>query len=110
MDCVFCRIAEKKIPSDIVHEDPDVVAFKDVRPAAPFHVLVIPRRHVRSLAEAEPALAGKLATVAATLAADAGYRERGFRVVTNAGPDAGQSVDHVHFHVLAGRALGWPPG
>jgi histidine triad (HIT) family protein len=108
--CLFCRIAAKRIPSEFVHEDADVVAFKDIRPVAPFHVLVIPKRHVRSLTDADAALAGKLATVAAKLAGDAGYAQSGFRVVTNVGPDAGQSVEHIHFHVLAGRGLGWPPG
>lgn len=110
MDCLFCGIAAKRIPSEIVHEDPDVLAFKDIRPVAPFHVLVIPTRHVRSLTEADTELAGRLATVAAKLAADAGYADSGYRVVTNVGPDAGQSVAHIHFHVLAGRGLGWPPG
>lgn len=110
MDCLFCRIAAKQVPSQMVHEDADIVAFKDIRGMAPFHVLVVPRRHVRSLADADAELAGRLATVAAKLAADAGYGESGYRVVTNVGPDAGQSVDHIHFHVLGGRALGWPPG
>lgn len=93
-----------------MYEDGEVVAFKDVRPVAPFHVLVIPKRHVASLAEADAGLAGKLGATAAKLAADAGHRERGYRVVTNVGPAAGQSVEHIHFHVLAGRGLGWPPG
>lgn len=109
-DCIFCGIAAHEIPSTIVHEDADVVAFTDLRPMAPFHVLVIPKRHVGSLAEADPGLAGTVAAAAARVAASAGYAERGYRVVANVGPDAGQSVGHLHFHVLAGRALGWPPG
>ena len=110
MDCLFCGIAAKRIPSKVVYEDDDLLAFEDVRPVAPFHVLVIPRRHVNSLAEADAGLAGKLAAACARVAADAGHTERGYRVVTNVGPAAGQSVPHIHFHVLAGRGLGWPPG
>jgi histidine triad (HIT) family protein len=109
-ECLFCRIAAHEIPSDVVHEDADVVAFRDVRPVAPFHVLVIPKRHVASLGEADASLAGAVAAAAAKVAAEAGHARRGYRVVTNVGPDAGQSVAHLHFHVLAGRALGWPPG
>lgn len=110
MDCLFCGVASKKVPSQIVFEDDEVVAFRDIAPVAPFHLLVIPKRHVASLAEADAALAGKLAATAAKLAADAGHREGGYRVVTNVGAAAGQSVRHIHFHVLAGRGLGWPPG
>lgn len=109
-DCIFCRIAAHQAPATIVHEDEDVIAFDDISHRAPLHVLVIPRLHVASLAEADAALAGRLAVAAAKVARDAGYAERGFRVVTNVGPDAGQSVAHLHFHVLAGRSLGWPPG
>lgn len=108
--CLFCGIAAREIPATIVHEDDDVVAFRDLRPVAPLHVLVIPRKHVASLAEADPALAGAVAAAAARVARDAGYAGRGYRVVANVGPDAGQSVAHLHLHVLAGRALGWPPG
>ena len=109
-NCLFCKIAAHEIPSQIVHEDADVVVFKDLRPVAPFHVLVIPTRHVASLSEVDGALAGKVAVAAARAAGDAGYAERGYRVVTNVGPDAGQSVAHLHFHVLGGRSLAWPPG
>lgn len=110
MDCLFCGIAEKRIPSSVVYEDADVLAFKDIKPVAPFHVLVIPKRHVASLDDADPEVAGLLATVAARLAREAGFGERGYRVVANVGPDTGQTVFHLHFHVLAGRGLGWPPG
>lgn len=109
-ECIFCRIASHEIPSGIVHEDDDVVAFNDLNPMAPLHVLVVPKRHVASLAEADGALAGTVVAAAAKIARDAGYAERGFRVVANVGPDAGQTVAHLHFHLLAGRHLGWPPG
>src|SRR5262245_54794006 len=108
--CIFCKIATREIPSQIVYEDLDVVVFKDLRPVAPFHILVIPTDHVASLAEADSGLVGKVGVAAAKVAADAGYAERGYRVVTNVGPDAGQTVAHLHFHVLAGRSLAWPPG
>ncbi len=110
-DCLFCDIAAGEVQSQIVHEDEHVVAFKDINPRAPLHVLVIPRQHVASLAAADdPALVGRVALAAAKVAKDAGYGERGFRVVANTGPEAGQSVRHLHFHVLAGRQLSWPPG
>ena len=112
-DCLFCKICDGKIPATITYRDPDVVAFKDIGPKAPFHELVIPVRHIASLAEAKPedaALLGKLMLVATNQARTAGFAESGFRVTMNVGPDAGQTVAHVHLHVLAGRPLGWPPG
>lgn len=98
------------MPSQIVHQDDETVAFEDISARAPFHVLVIPRGHVASLAEADAATVGRLATLAARLAGEAGYGESGYRLVANVGPDGGQTVGHLHFHVLAGRALSWPPG
>jgi histidine triad (HIT) family protein len=112
-DCLFCKIRDGQIPAGITYRDEEVLAFKDVNPRAPFHQLVIPLRHVGSLATAVPddaALLGRLMLAGAQLARDAGYGESGFRVVMNAGRDAGQTVFHVHLHVLAGRALAWPPG
>ena len=110
MDCIFCNIAAKKIPAQIVYEDRDVVAFEDLNPRAPLHVLVIPRRHVARLAELDDAaLAGKLTLAATKVAREAGHQDN-FRVVVNNGAGAGQSVFHVHFHVLGGRAFSWPPG
>lgn len=110
-DCLFCKIVAGEMKSQIVHQDEHVVAFKDITPRAPLHVLVVPRRHVASLNAADdPLLVGRVALAAAKVARDAGYGERGFRVVANSGPEAGQSVDHLHFHVLAGRHLSWPPG
>jgi len=112
-DCLFCKICAGKIPATITYRDEDVLAFKDIGPKAPLHELVIPIRHMASLSEAKPedgALLGKLMIVASHQARAAGFAESGFRVVMNAGPDAGQTVAHVHLHVLAGRSLGWPPG
>jgi histidine triad (HIT) family protein len=109
-DCLFCKIAKREIPSEIVFEDEETVAFRDIKPMAPLHVLVIPKEHVASIAEADPATIGRLGRTAAAIARDAGYAEKGYRVVANIGADAGQTVRHLHFHVLAGRHLGWPPG
>lgn len=111
-DCLFCRIAAGEIPSDRVYEDDEVVAFRDINPQAPTHVLVIPRRHIRDADaltdEDAPLLAALFATIR-RIAEEAGL-ESGYRVVTNVGPDAGQSVFHLHFHLLGGRTMGWPPG
>lgn len=109
-ECLFCGIVDRTVPATIVHEDEDVLAFEDIDPAAPFHVLVIPKRHVATLAAAGPGVAGAAISTAVKLAIDAGHAEKGYRVVVNTGPSAGQSVAHLHVHVLAGRALGWPPG
>ena len=112
-DCLFCKIRDGKIPSEITYRDDDVFAFKDIGPKAPLHELVVPNRHVATLADAKPEDAemyGKLLVVAAKRAKESGLAAGGFRVVMNAGPDAGQTVFHVHLHVLAGRPLAWPPG
>ena len=109
--CLFCRIARREIPATIVAESEAAVAFRDIDPQAPLHALVIPKRHVASLAGCDDAaLVGELALLAARVAREAGYGDTGFRTVVNTGPDAGQSVAHLHLHVLAGRALHWPPG
>lgn len=109
--CLFCRILRGEIPAKLVAETPECVAFRDVNPQAPLHVLVIPREHIESLNEgADPAQLGRLMTLAAEIARREGYEERGYRTVVNTGPDAGQTVFHVHLHLLAGRRLGWPPG
>ena len=112
-DCLFCKIRDGQIPAAITHRDEHVLAFKDIGPKAPFHELVIPLRHVASLADASPAdveLYGQMMVAGAARARASGLAANGFRVVMNAGPDAGQSVFHVHLHVLAGRTLAWPPG
>jgi histidine triad (HIT) family protein len=109
-ECIFCKIVAKEIPSSIVYEDNDLVAFKDANPRAPLHVLVVPCRHVEKLSKLDDVtLAGKLTLAAAKVAKDAGHGEN-FRVVVNNGAGAGQSVFHVHFHVLGGRPFTWPPG
>jgi histidine triad (HIT) family protein len=112
-DCLFCKIRDGKIPATITYRDDDVLAFKDIGPKAPLHELVIPLRHSATLAEATDAdaeLYGRLLVIAAKRAKESGLAADGFRVVMNAGPGAGQTVFHVHLHVLAGRPLAWPPG
>ncbi len=112
-DCLFCRIAAGQIPAKIVRQDEDTVAFRDINPRAPTHVLVIPRKHIASvnvLDPADAALMGKLVLAAREIAEGEGVAHSGYRMVVNAGPDAGQSVDHIHLHLLGGRVLGWPPG
>jgi histidine triad (HIT) family protein len=111
-DCLFCKIATKKIPSKIVYEDEDVFAFADISPQAPTHVLICPKKHFASLNEAtveDQAVLGKLQLVAAKLAREGGLLE-GYRTVLNNGAGAGQSVFHLHLHLLGGRQLRWPPG
>jgi len=112
-DCIFCKIAGKEIPATIVYEDDLCVAFEDLNPQAPVHVLVIPKRHIASLAEADEAdaeLLGHLCLVCDQVAAAKGIKQDGYRVVANKGEKAGQSVFHLHFHVLGGRRMNWPPG
>jgi histidine triad (HIT) family protein len=112
-ECLFCRIAAGEIPSDRVHEDEELVAFRDIAPRAPVHILLIPREHITSAAEltaADGPLLGRLFELAAELARREGVAESGFRIVANAGPGAGQSVAHLHFHLLGGRTFSWPPG
>jgi histidine triad (HIT) family protein len=112
-DCIFCKIVSGDIPAQIVYRDEQVTAFQDLHPVAPVHILIVPNGHIASLGEVgpadAPALAGLLQT-AATLAGQEDVAASGFRVVINAGPAAGQSVDHLHVHLLAGRDLSWPPG
>ncbi|HET9985369.1 MAG TPA: histidine triad nucleotide-binding protein [Longimicrobiales bacterium] len=111
--CLFCRIVAGEIPAKVVRQDDDTVAFRDVNPQAPVHVLVVPRRHIPSvnaLAADDAALVGKLFLAAREIAGAEGIADSGYRLVMNTGPDAGQSVDHIHLHVLGGRHVGWPPG
>jgi histidine triad (HIT) family protein len=111
--CLFCKIAQHEIKADIVLEDENAVAFRDINPAAPTHVLVIPKTHIVSLndaSEADQALLGRLMLTARAVAEKLDLLNSGYRIVVNNGKDAGQSVFHLHVHVLAGRALAWPPG
>jgi histidine triad (HIT) family protein len=112
-DCIFCKIVSGAIPAAKIFEDERALAFRDINPQAPTHALVIPRAHIPSLSEAgeeDEALLGHLLRVASRVAREEGHAERGYRTVVNTGPDAGQTVFHVHVHVLAGRTLTWPPG
>lgn len=111
--CIFCKIASGALGTAFVHEDDAVVAFDDLTPQAPHHVLIIPREHIVSLSSAtdgHAAMLGRLLRVAATVAKARGIDESGYRTVVNTGPDGGQSVFHLHVHLLGGRPLAWPPG
>jgi histidine triad (HIT) family protein len=115
MDCLFCRIIAGEIPADIVYKDEIGIAFKDINPQAPVHILVIPKDHIASLTEAaqidENVLTlGNLMRIAARVASEQGLSESGYRTVINSGPDAGQTVFHLHAHILGGRPMNWPPG
>lgn len=112
-DCLFCRIGLREIPADVVHESDRVVAFRDINPQAPTHILLIPRDHIESAAEVTEEhrdLLVELIRTAAHLAEAEGIDRSGWRLVTNVGPEAGQSVQHLHFHLLGGRRMAWPPG
>ena len=112
-DCLFCRIVAGEIPSTSVHDDDLVIAFRDIAPRAPTHILLIPRRHIPSaadLVEADGPLLGRLFSVAADLARSEGIADAGFRLVSNVGRWGGQTVDHLHFHLMGGRSFDWPPG
>ena len=112
-DCLFCQIVDGAIPAKKIYEDEQVIAFDDINPQAQVHVLVIPKRHVVSLAdtqESDAALLGQLLVVCAKMARDYGIVESGYRVVANTGREAGQTVFHLHLHVLGGRTFTWPPG
>ena len=112
-DCLFCRIAQGQIPADLVRSNDEAVAFRDIHPQAPTHILIIPRKHISSVSELEEAdarLLGTLFLMAKELAREEGIAEGGYRMVVNAGADAGQTVFHIHLHLLGGRGMGWPPG
>ncbi len=112
-NCLFCRIIAGEIPATFVHQDERMVAFKDVNPQAPMHILVVPRRHVATLNDLsteEDALVGEMTRRAAAIAKEHGHAAGGYRTVLNCNADAGQTIFHIHMHVLGGRRLGWPPG
>lgn len=112
-DCIFCKMASGEIQPDVVLENEEIVAFRDLNPQAPTHILIIPKRHISTAndLQAEDAeLIGKLILAAKTIAAQEGLSERGYRTVLNCNAEAGQSVFHIHLHLLGGRPMGWPPG
>ncbi len=112
-DCIFCKIANGEIPSNLVYEDELVAAFNDMNPQAPVHILVVPKAHIASALELDDTnkdVVGHIFTVAGKIAREQGFAEDGFRLVNNCGRDGGQTVGHLHFHLLAGRYLEWPPG
>ena len=112
-DCLFCKISQGEIPAKLVYEDELVVAFNDINPQAPQHFLIIPRKHIRTtldLSEEDAALIGHIYLVAGKIANQFGFAEEGFRVVNNCNEGGGQVVWHLHFHLLGGRQMGWPPG
>ncbi|HEV7993206.1 MAG TPA: histidine triad nucleotide-binding protein [Gemmatimonadaceae bacterium] len=109
--CLFCRIVKREIPAKVLHEDEHTLAFRDIDPKAPTHVLVIPKQHIATLNDAtDPTLVGRLLIAAKEIAAAEGIAEQGYRTIVNCGAGAGQTVFHLHLHLLGGRSLGWPPG
>jgi len=113
LNCLFCQIVSGEMQADVVYRDDALLAFNDINPQAPVHLLIIPRKHIPTLLEVEPAdhdVLGRAFTVGKELAKQRGVSDDGFRMVVNCGPGAGQSVYHVHLHLLGGRSMGWPPG
>ncbi|MBS1115179.1 MAG: hit [Nitrospirae bacterium] len=112
-DCLFCRISAKKIPAKLVYEDRNAVAFEDIQPQAPVHVLIVPKKHISTsldITDEDDGLIGHLFRIAGQIAKEKGIAERGFRLLMNTNPEAGQSVYHIHLHLLGGRQMHWPPG
>lgn len=112
-DCLFCKISSKKIPAKLIYEDSEAVAFEDINPQAPVHVLIVPKKHISTsldITDEDNVLIGHLFQVAGKIATEKGIAERGFRLVMNTNPEAGQSVYHIHLHLLGGRQMHWPPG
>lgn len=113
MDCLFCKIVAREIPATIIHEDEQVIAFRDVNPQAPTHALIIPRRHIATLNDlqgSDSVLIGHMLFTATQIARTEGIEDSGYRVVMNCNEDGGQTVFHIHLHLLGGRAMRWPPG
>ncbi len=112
-NCLFCAIAEGEIEAEILHRDSELVAFEDINPQAPVHLLIIPRRHIASVnqvGEGDRDILGRMFELAAELAESSGVKQEGYRLIVNCGDDAGQDVQHLHLHLLGGRGMGWPPG
>lgn len=113
MDCIFCKIINKEIPAQVVYEDELMLAFKDINPVAPVHILLIPKKHIPTLSDLQPEdsnIMGHIIYTAQKLAGELGLEEQGFRLVANCKEQAGQTVFHIHYHLLGGRLLDWPPG
>ncbi len=113
MECIFCKIIDGQIPADLIYQDDSIVAFRDINPHAPTHVLIIPKKHIEKISdlnEEDAELVGKMVLVAKKIAEDEGITESGFRLVFNNNKDAGQEVFHIHLHLLGGRKFSWPPG
>jgi histidine triad (HIT) family protein len=113
MECIFCKIADEKVPAKIIYKDDQAIAFEDINPQAPVHVLVIPRKHISTVLEIKDTdrdLIGHLFDVANNIAGQRGIDQKGFRLVLNCNEDAGQTVYHIHIHLLGGRIMKWPPG
>lgn len=113
MDCIFCKIANKEIKSTFIYEDEEIVIFKDANPVAPIHLLAIPKKHISSImeiGELEDSISARILKIISKVAKDMNIDEDGFRIVSNTGDGAGQSVKHLHFHILGGRKFNWPPG
>ncbi len=113
MDCIFCKIIKGEIPAKLIYQDDDIVAFRDINPQAPTHVLIIPKKHIERISditEQDANLIGKLVLVGKKIAQDEGITDSGFRLVFNNNKDAGQAVFHIHLHLLGGRKFSWPPG
>jgi len=113
MECIFCKIIDGQIPADLIYQDDSIVAFRDINPHAPTHVLIIPKKHIEKISdlnEEDEGLVGKMVLVAKKIAEDEGISESGFRLVFNNNKDAGQEVFHIHLHLLGGRKFSWPPG
>ncbi|MBM7855714.1 histidine triad (HIT) family protein [Desulfohalotomaculum tongense] len=112
-DCIFCKIVNKEIPAEVIYEDDRIMAFKDINPVAPTHVLLIPKKHISTLLDLQAGdggIMGHIVVTAQKLAKDLGLEEKGFRLVSNCKEEAGQTVFHIHFHLLGGRPFEWPPG
>lgn len=113
MDCIFCKIANGTIPASKVYEDDKIVAFNDINPAAPVHIIIIPKEHIESamdISESNAEIVSRIFLAAKKIAKEAGIAETGFRLLTNCGKDGGQTVPHLHFHLVGGRSFEWPPG
>lgn len=113
MDCIFCKIINKEIPAEVVYEDERILAFKDINPEAPTHILIIPKKHIPTLLDLQPEdsdIVGHIVLTANKLASEYGLAEQGYRLVSNCKEQAGQTVFHIHFHLLGGRPFAWPPG